>query len=117
MKTTLEQPPTSSPEKVAEPKLSQQPPWNSPSGLWRRKSTVIAVLSIIGIVSHLVLRFGFHSTAGTYQIPLLVTLAVGGLILFGPAGLILGPVALTVTMVLLEIWSDRAKVSGRNQSP
>jgi predicted PurR-regulated permease PerM len=32
---------------------------------------------------------------------------VGGLILFGPAGLILGPVALTVTTVLLEIWPTR----------
>ena len=32
---------------------------------------------------------------------------VGGLILFGPAGLILGPVALTVTTVLLEIWRSR----------
>ena len=79
MKTTLKQPSTTSSEKVAEPNLSHQPPWNSLSGLWRRKSMVIAVLSIIGIVSHLVLRFGFHSTAGTYQIPLLVTLAVGGL--------------------------------------
>ena len=42
---------------------------------------------------------------------------VGGLIFFGPAGLILGPVALTVTMVLLEIWTDRATASGGNQSP
>lgn len=32
---------------------------------------------------------------------------VGGLILFGPAGLILGPVSLTVTTVLLEIWRSR----------
>jgi len=32
---------------------------------------------------------------------------VGGVILFGPAGLILGPVALTVTIVLLEIWPRR----------
>ncbi|MBN2569399.1 MAG: AI-2E family transporter [Deltaproteobacteria bacterium] len=32
---------------------------------------------------------------------------VGGLILFGPAGLILGPVILTVTTVFLEIWSRR----------
>jgi predicted PurR-regulated permease PerM len=32
---------------------------------------------------------------------------VGGLILFGPAGLILGPVVLTITMVLLEIWRLR----------
>ena len=42
---------------------------------------------------------------------------VGGLILFGPAGLILGPVALTITMVLLEIWTDRATTSEGNQSP
>lgn len=36
---------------------------------------------------------------------------VGGLILFGTAGLILGPVILTVTMVLLEIWRTRMKLS------
>lgn len=32
---------------------------------------------------------------------------VGGLILFGPAGLILGPVALTLTTELLKTWSRR----------
>jgi predicted PurR-regulated permease PerM len=32
---------------------------------------------------------------------------VGGLILFGAAGLILGPVILTITATLLEIWRDR----------
>ncbi len=32
---------------------------------------------------------------------------VGGLILFGAAGLILGPVTLTVTIALLEIWFNR----------
>jgi predicted PurR-regulated permease PerM len=32
---------------------------------------------------------------------------VGGLILFGAAGLILGPVALTITMELLNIWRNR----------
>ena len=35
---------------------------------------------------------------------------VGGLVLFGPAGLILGPVILTVTMLLLEIWFKRTAV-------
>ena len=34
---------------------------------------------------------------------------VGGLFVFGPAGLILGPVTLTVTAVLLEIWRSRAE--------
>ena len=31
---------------------------------------------------------------------------VGGLIVFGPSGLILGPVIVTVTRLLLQIWSD-----------
>ncbi len=35
---------------------------------------------------------------------------VGGLIVFGTAGLILGPVALTVTTVLLEVWGAPAVV-------
>jgi predicted PurR-regulated permease PerM len=33
---------------------------------------------------------------------------VGGLLLFGPAGLILGPVTLTVTITLLDIWFNRS---------
>ncbi|MBI5383321.1 MAG: AI-2E family transporter [Verrucomicrobia bacterium] len=33
---------------------------------------------------------------------------VGGLILFGPSGIILGPVILMITVVLLEIWRSRA---------
>jgi predicted PurR-regulated permease PerM len=32
---------------------------------------------------------------------------VGGLLLFGPAGLILGPITLTATITLLEIWFNR----------
>ncbi len=42
-------------------------------------TAVIAALSIFAILLHLVLRFGFHTTPGTYQIPLLATLALGGL--------------------------------------
>jgi predicted PurR-regulated permease PerM len=34
---------------------------------------------------------------------------VGGLLLFGSAGLILGPMVLTITMGLLEIWARRGK--------
>ena len=83
MTTTVERPPASGLEKEAESTLGQEPArsqsWNSPSGLWLRKTTVIAALSIAAILLHLVLRFGFHTTAGTYQIPLLATLALGGL--------------------------------------
>jgi hypothetical protein len=61
-------PPARGSEKAVEPKLSQEPPpsrsWNSPSGLWHRKTTIIAALSIVTILLHLVLRFGFHATLG-----------------------------------------------------
>ncbi len=40
---------------------------------------------------------------------------VGGLILFGPAGLIIGPVVLTVTIGLLEIWSRRTTADAETQ--
>ena len=36
-------------------------------------------VALAAILLHLVLRFGLHTTAGTYQIPLLVTLVLGGL--------------------------------------
>ena len=87
MRTTLEHPLASGLEKGTEPKLSQGPSpgrsWNSPSGLWRRRTTVIAALSIMAILLHLVLRFGFHTTPGADRIPLLATLVLGGLPLLG----------------------------------
>ena len=41
-----------------------------------------------------------------HTIPAFIAI-VGGLIVFGPSGIILGPVILTVTVVLLEIWRSR----------
>jgi len=49
-----------------------------PSRPWHRKTTVIAALSVAAILAHLALRFGFHTTPTTSQIPLLITLAIGG---------------------------------------
>ena len=64
-------------------KPSQTPPpirsWYSLSGLWQRKTTVIAALSIAGILLHLVLRLGLRTAPGSYHLPLLATLVVGGL--------------------------------------
>jgi len=53
--------------------------WLSPAGLWQRKSTVIAALSLLAILVHLVLRFGFNTAPGVNQFPLLATLVLGGL--------------------------------------
>src|SRR6185436_11938763 len=54
-------------------------PWKSAAGVWHRKTAVIAAFSIAAIALHLVLRFGFHAAPGTYQVPLLATLVLGGL--------------------------------------
>ena len=83
MNTTLEHPVVRGPEKretpmqSPDPSLRQAP--NGPSILWRRKSTLIAALSIVAMVLHLVLRFTFHTAARAYQLPLLVMLTIGGL--------------------------------------
>ncbi len=47
--------------------------------IWQHKSAIIAVLSILAIVSYLVLRYGFLTNSEIYQIPLLCALALGGL--------------------------------------
>ena len=82
MTVHVEHPPASGLGKGTNPKGKQalpSRPWYSPSGLWQRKTLIIAGLAIMGIALHLVLRFGFRATPGTYQIPLLATLIIGGL--------------------------------------
>ncbi len=67
---------------VTKAELNQKPPimsGNSLSGLWQKRSTIIAVFSIIAIIIHLSLRFGFQAKSDDYQIPLLATLVLGGL--------------------------------------
>ena len=70
------------------PKAPKQPPegtpapsraWYSPAALWQRKSAVIAVLSLLGIGAHLVLRFGVRAAPATSDLPLIATLVIGGL--------------------------------------
>lgn len=52
---------------------------NSIFALWQQRSTIIAVLSVIAIIVHMSLRFGFQAKSDDYQIPLLATLILGGL--------------------------------------
>ncbi|QQR57264.1 MAG: cadmium-translocating P-type ATPase [Candidatus Melainabacteria bacterium] len=47
--------------------------------IWQHKSAIIAVLSILAIVSYLVLRYCFQTSSEIYQIPLLSALILGGL--------------------------------------
>jgi heavy metal translocating P-type ATPase len=58
--------------------MAESPP-SLLSSLWRRKSTLIAALALIGIVTHLVLRFAFKASLNAQHLPLLFTLIIGGL--------------------------------------
>jgi len=49
------------------------------TAVWRRRTTVIAAVAVAAILVHLLLRFAFHTSPDAYQIPLLVTLALGGI--------------------------------------
>ena len=83
MSTVIIHPPISGPEKAPAPRAipgpAQRPRWLSPSRLWRRKTLIIAALSIIAICLHLLLRYGFRTGPEAYQAPLMVTIALGGL--------------------------------------
>lgn len=85
MKTASKNQPLAAPEGTAqaEPPSAQAPPSDQGSSwfsaLWRRKSVVIATFSVLAIALHLVLRFGFGAEPGMSRIPLLATLAVGGI--------------------------------------
>jgi len=52
--------------------------WKTPAGLWRRRTTIIAVLTVAAILLHLALRFFLKATPGVVQMPLLIILFVGG---------------------------------------
>jgi heavy metal translocating P-type ATPase len=54
-------------------------PWYTPSALWNRKTSLIAGLSILAIALHLLLRFAFDTSPLTQNVPLLITLTLGGL--------------------------------------
>lgn len=61
---------------------------------------------VVGTIDNLLRPVLVGKRLKLHTIPAFISL-VGGLILFGAAGLVLGPVVLTITAVLLEIWRSR----------
>ncbi len=55
------------------------PIWKSMTAVWQRRTTVIAVVAVVAISVHLLLRFAFRVSAAAYDVPLLITLAIGGI--------------------------------------
>lgn len=46
--------------------------------LWNKREIIIAVIAIVTIIMHLVLRFGMGATEYSYQLPLIICLILGG---------------------------------------
>jgi len=76
-------------------------------GSWG-KALILAVwgMIVVGGIDNLLRPILVGNRLKLHNVLVFMTV-VGGLILFGPAGLILGPVVLTVTVALLEIWHSR----------
>ena len=55
------------------------PIWKSMTAVWQRRTAVIAVVAVAAISVHLLLRFALRARAAAYDIPLLVTLTIGGI--------------------------------------
>jgi predicted PurR-regulated permease PerM len=63
---------------------------------------------VVGGIDNVIYPILVGNRLNLHTIPAFVSI-VGGLIVFGPSGLILGPVTLTVTALLLEIWRSRTR--------
>lgn len=49
------------------------------AAIWHHKTTILALMAVAAIVTHLVMRLAFRTSPGAYQIPLLATLVFGGI--------------------------------------
>jgi predicted PurR-regulated permease PerM len=78
-------------------------------GSWG-KALMLAVWGavVVGGIDNLLYPILVGKRLKLHTIPAFIAI-VGGLIVFGPSGLILGPVTLTVTILLLEIWRSEIR--------
>ena len=76
-------------------------------GSWG-KALMLAVWGgvVVGWIDNVIYPILVGHRLRLHTIPAFIAI-VGGLVVFGPSGLILGPVTLTVTVLLLEIWRSR----------
>ena len=65
--------------KANNPDMKTSPSWFSVDMLRKRSTTIIAALALLCIAIHLTMRFGFQASPFAYNIPLFITLALGGL--------------------------------------
>ena len=63
---------------------------------------------VISLIDNVIYPLLVRNQMRLHTVPVFVAI-VGGILVFGAAGLILGPVILAVTKVLLGVWSDRMR--------
>lgn len=73
-------------------------------------------LFIVGTVDNLLYPLLVGNRLRMHTIPTFISL-VGGLFVFGAAGIILGPVVLTITLFLLEYWRNESEADARENGP
>lgn len=86
-------------------------------GSWG-KALILALwgMLVVGTIDNLLRPILVGNRLKLHAVPTFICV-VGGLMLFGPAGLILGPIVLTVTLALLEIWPHRAAPGEAMRAP
>ena len=76
-------------------------------GSWG-KAVVLAVWGavVVGGIDNVLRPMLVGNRLRLHTVPAFISM-IGGLVLFGASGFILGPLAVTVTMLLVEIWASR----------
>lgn len=80
------------------------------------KALILAVWGgiVVGSIDNVLRPIFVGNQLRLHTIPAFISM-IGGLALFGAPGFILGPLAVTVTMLLVEVWAARDKISNRKQ--
>jgi predicted PurR-regulated permease PerM len=87
------------------------------SGSWMKAVILVAWgLLAVGTIDNILYPFLVGGRLRLHPVPTFFSI-VGGISLFGPAGVILGPVSLAITIALLAIWGARTAVPGEQPLP
>ncbi|WP_027055254.1 AI-2E family transporter [Mesorhizobium erdmanii] len=80
------------------------------------KALILAVWGgiVVGGIDNVLRPMFVGNQLRLHTIPAFISM-IGGLALFGAPGFILGPLAVTVTMLLVEVWAARDKVSKQQE--
>lgn len=73
-------------------------------------------LLVVGTIDNLLYPLLVGNRLRMHTIPTFISL-VGGVFVFGPAGIILGPVVLTITLFLLEYWHNEVEADAGDEAP